>query len=208
MIEWVKNWANQIIVASIIAVIIEMLLPDVSSKKYIKMVIGIYVLFTIINPVITKVTGKSLDVHNFEFEKYFNNVSISTSTSTKKFEDNNSKLIKQAYIDNIENDIRTKIKQKGYEVTNAIIDIISDENSEKYGTITNIKLTLMKQNETDNSNNDNIVVNEIQVRLNNTNKNIKEAKITGEKITENEKLNIIEYLANEYSIDRTNITLN
>lgn len=205
MIEWVKNWANQIIVASIIAVIIEMLLPDGSSKKYIKMVIGIYVLFTIINPVITKVTGKSLDVHNFEFEKYFNNVSISTSTSTKKFEDNNSKLIKQAYIDNIENDIKTKIKQKGYEVTNAIIDIISDENSEKYGTITNIKLTLTKQNETDNSNNDNIVVDEIQVGLNNTNKNIKEAR---EKITENEKLNIIEYLANEYSIDRTNITLN
>ena len=46
MVEWISGWAQGIIVAVIIATIIEMLLPEGSSKKYIKVVVGIYILFT------------------------------------------------------------------------------------------------------------------------------------------------------------------
>ena len=58
MVEWISGWAQGIIVAVIIATIIEMLLPEGSSKKYIKVVVGIYILFTIVSPVITKITNK------------------------------------------------------------------------------------------------------------------------------------------------------
>ena len=36
MIEWITNWAQGIIIAVIIATIIEMILPNGSCKKYIK----------------------------------------------------------------------------------------------------------------------------------------------------------------------------
>ena len=36
MVEWISNWAESIIVAVIIATIIEMILPEGNSKKYIK----------------------------------------------------------------------------------------------------------------------------------------------------------------------------
>ena len=39
-----------------------MILPEGNSKKYIKVVIGIYVLFSIVSPVITKFTGKEIEV--------------------------------------------------------------------------------------------------------------------------------------------------
>ena len=43
MIEWISDWAGSIIVAVIIGTIIEMILPSGNSKKYIKMVIGVYI---------------------------------------------------------------------------------------------------------------------------------------------------------------------
>ena len=46
--EWISHWAETIIVAVIIGTIIEMILPSGNSKKYIKTVIGVYILFTII----------------------------------------------------------------------------------------------------------------------------------------------------------------
>ena len=48
LINWITNWAEGIIVAVIIGTIIEMILPNGKSKKYIKVVIGIYILNMII----------------------------------------------------------------------------------------------------------------------------------------------------------------
>ena len=45
MISFISSWAQQIIFAVIIGIIIQMLLPEGKSKKYIKIVIGVYVLF-------------------------------------------------------------------------------------------------------------------------------------------------------------------
>ena len=36
MLEWFRSWATGIIIAVIIATIIEMILPNSTSKKYIK----------------------------------------------------------------------------------------------------------------------------------------------------------------------------
>ena len=71
MISFLRTWANQIIVALIIATIFEMILPNGNSKKYVKMVIGLYVLFTMIQPVVTKISGNNLEIVNFNYQKYF-----------------------------------------------------------------------------------------------------------------------------------------
>lgn len=207
MIDFLKTWANQIIVAVIIATIFEMLLPNGSNKKYIKMVIGLYVLFTIIQPIITKVTGKSFDISNFNYEKYFDEDVL--EISSQDFEDNNSKLIKQAYIDNIKNDMKTKIKQKGYEVINISIDIIENENQDTYGTIENINLKIKKieEEETQKESSNTIKVEDVDINISNSSNNTNNAEEKSN-ISEKEKTEIIEYLANEYSIDKKSITIN
>ena len=60
--NWISNWIQGIIIAVIIGTIIEMLLPEGNCKKYVKVVIGVYILFSIISPVITKVTGSEFRV--------------------------------------------------------------------------------------------------------------------------------------------------
>ena len=70
MIEWISRWAEQIVVAVIIATVIEMILPNGNNKKYVKVVIGIYILFTIISPIITKISGKNLIDLEFDYQNY------------------------------------------------------------------------------------------------------------------------------------------
>lgn len=205
MISFLKTWINQIIVAVIITTIIEMILPNGNNKKYIKMVIGLYILFTIIQPVITKFTGDSIDISNFDYKKYFNSDVL--ETSSKDFENNNSKLIKQAYINNIKEDIENKIEQKGYKLINCNINILDDETKETYGAVQSISLKIKKQtNKVDKSSSNIIKIENINVGTNNNTLNTNTTEKSD--ISSDEKKQIIQYLSEEYSVDTKNIVIN
>lgn len=194
MINFIKEWANQIIVAVIIATIFEMILPNGNNKKYIKMVIGIYVLFTLIQPIASKLTGKEFIIST-NYEKYFDEDIL--ETSSEDFENNNSKLIQQAYIDNIKSDVQAKVEQKGYKVVSCNINIITNE--ENYGAIDSIVLKIQKQDEEESENK--IEIEKVEINIDD--KNVVEES----NITDKEKKDIIEDLAEEYSIDKTKIVI-
>ena len=50
MIGKLKLWTSDIIIAVVISIIIEMIIPDGNNKKYVKVVSGLYILFVILNP--------------------------------------------------------------------------------------------------------------------------------------------------------------
>ena len=51
MVTYISSWARQVIVSVVVAIILEMILsPNSKSTKYIKTVIGIYVVYAIIAP--------------------------------------------------------------------------------------------------------------------------------------------------------------
>lgn len=210
MIYFLKTWANQIIIAVIVATIIEMLLPNGNNKKYIKMIIGIYVLFNVIQPILSKFTGNNLNLSSFNYKDYFDESIL--ETSTQEFEHNNSKLIKQAYINNIEEDIKVKIKQKGYEVINCNLNIIDNENQDTYGTIENITLNINKIEEEERKEEitNTIKVENVDISIGNSSNNTDTDNTTQEKdnISEEEKTELIGYLSNEYSIEKKNIIIN
>ncbi len=52
MIEFLSSWAKSLGVAIVIVSILEMLLPNNKTKKYIRMVMGVYIIFNIIAPFI------------------------------------------------------------------------------------------------------------------------------------------------------------
>ena len=196
MITFIKMWANQIIVAVIIATIFEMILPNGNNKKYIKMVIGIYVLFTLIQPIAGKITGKEFAIST-NYEKYFDENILETSSDN--FENNNSKLIEQAYINNIKEDVQAKIEQKGYKVVHSNIDIITTEGN--YGAIESIVLSIANKEENEKISNK-IEIEKVEINVG------KQEVLENSNITDKEKQDIIEYLAEEYAIDITQIEIN
>ena len=49
MIEFLSGWAQNLGVVIVIASIFEMILPNNKTKKYIRVVLGIFVMFNIIS---------------------------------------------------------------------------------------------------------------------------------------------------------------
>lgn len=200
MIEFIKTWANQIIVAVIISTIFEMLLPNGNNKKYIKMIIGIYVLFTVIQPIATKITGKEINISSLNFEGYIDKDKI--ETSSENFEDNNSKLIKQAYIDNIISDIQAKIAKKGYNLIDSKIEVNNKDNN--YGAIESVVLKIEKRDNDEKETNNISKIKKIEINIDNSSIN----NIGESKLTDDEKSKLIEYISEEYSVDKTIIIIN
>ena len=221
MVEWISDWAESIIVAVIIATIIEMLLPEGNSKKYIKVVIGVYVLFTIITPIINKFTGEKVDISDIlDLDTYIAEVNASVKMQNT-IQDNNQSSIMGMYSSGIKDDIKAKIEAKGYIVNDVDIDIADDESY----IIERIVLDLEeegKKEEADNNidaknsgNEENKVeeveiVNKVEISLVS---NAEEDKVENEnnkknELSNSEKNELKEYLSGVYEVDEDKITIN
>ena len=117
--NFISSWAQGIIVSVIIATIIEMILPNNSNSKYIKMVIGVFILFSIISPIINKISGRKLNIN-------LTNYSLNQTVETSSAIDNNE-LIKQMYEENLKLDMKAKISQKGYTAGDINVEILNNE---------------------------------------------------------------------------------
>ena len=201
MIEFFSSWAKGIGVTVVIISIIEMLLPNNNSKKYIRMVLCIYLMFNIISPLI-----KNKDILNVNNIK-LNEKSISTSSEDVDKTSMN-KRIKKLYEQELEKDITKKLKEKGFGVKscNVATQVSTNENEET--KITKIKVSIDKLNVTkkiEEKNTESKIVNEIQ-KIKKIDTNIGENKDEKEKkenknITKTDIQNIKKFLIDEYGVN-------
>lgn len=218
MINDITKWASGIIIAVIIATIIEMILPEGSSKKYIKVVIGVYILFTIISPVVSKFTGKSIAVSDIiDLNQYISDFKEKEKIQNSLQEDSSAN-IRDIYIGNLKSDIQNKLKIKGYNTTKIEFDVGYDDNY----TLNKISLTVAKIKEKENSENkeeNNInstvisSVNDININVSNQNinNNVQDnasSNNTKSNLSSSDKKKIKEYLSEVYEINERSILIN
>ena len=206
MIEFLSGWAKNLGVVIVIVSIFEMILPNNKTKKYIRVVLGIFVMFNIISPFIKnkdKLSSVSIDLENYTTEQ---NVTVDQTSMDKRIQD--------LYEKELEKDIKNKIEEQGYKVASCKVNvtILENENSNsEENTIQKIKLKIEKKEDIEKSNQDaknveNKIVTEIQKikkvnttignNTNNENTNNKETdtnnskKITRQDIQDIKKLNM------------------
>ena len=198
MISWISSWAQGIIMAVIIGAIIEMILPEGNSKKYVKIVIGVYILFTIISPVISKITGKTIQVSDIlELNKYIEE----TENNSKLYvilDEDNSNNIKDIYESSLRNDIKAKVAAKGYNAKNIKLEI---EDDEEY-TLKKIDIEIYKNMEKDKKDIETIQNVDINISQKSTENDMQE------KLSEKDKRKLKDYLSGVYEIDEKNININ
>ena len=194
--NWISGWIQGIIIAVIIGTIIEMLLPDGNCKKYVKVVIGVYILFSIVSPVITKVTGNEFRVSDiYDINTY---IEVSAKSSQENIENSQQNQIKQVYITNLKNDMKQKIQEKGYSVKSLTLEISNDE---QY-TLKKIFAQVSKRKNEEN--NEVKGVNEINITISNTTEE-KEENIS---ISTKEQNDLKAYLSGIYNLEEKNININ
>ncbi|MCI8346006.1 MAG: stage III sporulation protein AF [Clostridia bacterium] len=203
--DFITSWVQGIIIAVIIGSIIEMLLPNGNSKKYIKVVIGVYIVFSIVSPIISKFTGSELKLESIiDINKYEEKIA-SYEIDTKNLENTNKYNIKEVYILNLKKDIKAKIEDKGYIVNSIQIEI---ENTDEY-KVKNINMTLSKREnkkeETEEKSINEIEKVNIEVKIENstTEEPSEMIRLTTKEINE-----IKEYISSVYEIDKKDININ
>ena len=222
--DWISDWAGGIIIAVIIGTVIEMILPEGNSKKYIKMVIGIYVLFTIVSPIITKFTGESIQVSDvLELDKYIAEAEDSAKVQNTIQNDNQDNIM-NVYLSGIKSDMKAKIEAKGYIVNSLDVGITDDETY----AIQYINLSVDEKEDISNpeensgeDNEQNIMGNtiepveqvekvEVSIGSEKTDTKEKSEEDSGNKsqLSYSKKQELREYLSSVYEVNVSSITIN
>ena len=127
MINFLSSWAEQIVLAVIVATIIELILPDNKNKKYIQMVIGVYILFNIISPVIKN--KKAFSIETFDFEDYTSSSNANASLDQSSMDDKLEKI----YLEELEKKVMSKFEENEITVSKCTIDAELDTTKKNAG---------------------------------------------------------------------------
>lgn len=208
MIEFLSAWAKSIGLAIIIISILEMLLPNNKTKKYVRMVFGIYIIFNIISPFIKN--KDILDVSTYDFQEYSNYITNQSSMNESSMDSR----IEQIYIEELEKDITKKVNDLGYNVTTCnVYATLSSDNEENY--IEEIVLTVEKSEKQQNEEEtiEDTLVNEIQkikpinTTIEEVDKNIDEQD-DKQNINNRDVQKIKKFLKEEYGVEETCLKIN
>ena len=211
-----------------------MILPEGNSKKYIKVVIGIYVLFTIVSPIITKISGKEIQVSDIiDLDEYIEEAKTA-SKAQNQMEIQNEDNILDIYVSGIKEDMKAKIEAKSYAVNNIKISVANDGSYEIQSVVLDVEKrtgystenTKTESTENQLNNVENVerieVVDKVDISISKDsieNKNDSKSSIenTTETTSGNNKLNglsimqkqeLKEYISSVYEVKENNITIN
>lgn len=139
MINFLSSWVEQIVLAVIIATLFELILPKNKNKKYIQMVIGVYVLFNIISPILETEQVFSFDEYNIEKDNVVSGEVLDQKSMDERIE--------KIYLDELEDTVITKFEKQGFKVKKCTIDAELDSSKKNAG----IHLITVKLETTENS---------------------------------------------------------
>ena len=139
MINFLSSWAEQIVLAVIIATLFELILPKNKNKKYIQMVIGVYVLFNIISPILETEQVFSFDEYNIKKDNVVSGGVLDQTSMDERIE--------KIYLNELEDTVITKFEKQGFKVKKCTIDAELDSSKKNAG----IHLITVKLETTENS---------------------------------------------------------
>lgn len=219
MIEFLSSWAKSLGLAIVIVSILEMLLPNNKNKKYIRMVMGIYIIFNIISPFIKN--QDIFNIENIDIEKYALNETGETQLSKEEVNQTSmNERIKDLYIEELEKDITKKLEEQGYKVNSCKVKAtISEEESKT--EIKEIKINVEKsenaeETKQDEENVEDKLVTEIQkikkvdttVNTQKEEQNEQEKQEKENEVSKSDIQNIKKFLIEEYEVNEKCLKIN
>lgn len=201
MINFLRSWILNIVSVVIFITIVELILPNSSMKKYIKMIVGLLVMLVIINPILDLMHGKvKLEEDVFRTSSAIHKQELVLNLN--HFKGTQQKQIISVYKDNIEKYIKDQIEFNN-KIRVLSIDSSIEENvdSKEFGNIKELAIVL--------SNSENNLSKKGIQPVSNVVININENR-ENDKIEKNENIlkEIKEHISKYYSLDKDKININ
>lgn len=196
IVNFISSWLKDIVVLFILISIAGLIMPKGNMKKYIDLVIGLLIIFTIISP-FAKLIKMDFNLSEavFNYSRPGDNLNI----SSEEFYIEQEKQIESVYKDKIKSELIKLIEdQSTYKVVDISIELL--DSTDKYGEVEYLKLMVTE----DDINKNNISIRKVElvdikgeqkkVQIDDANKykDLKEIIETKYSISKN-KINITEY---------------
>jgi stage III sporulation protein AF len=149
MVEFLREWAINIVTLVIFIVLLEILVPSGKMKKYINLVSGFLIMITLITPFL-KFLQKDSDLKGLELSETININKMDIAEKSKLLSRSQSRQVIEVYRQKIINQLENYVKQdEEIESVNADVIVDEDSNSEKYGEIKRIYMSLNLKDKVD-----------------------------------------------------------
>lgn len=200
MIEFLSKWIESIAIAVIIASIFEMILPNGNIKKYVKVILGIYIVFSIISPFSeNKVKG------NFDFSKKVDELFENSNTKDNSKEESTSEQrLNKIYENTFEKELVQTIEKEGFIVYKCNVKGNFNAEEDNAGiskisiTLENIKVLKKKEEDKNEIKIDSVnEVQNVEINIGNKITNENEEDVNAKDIDTLRK-----YLSKHYELDK------
>lgn len=136
--EMVRN----VVLIVLLASFIEMLLPQQELGKYVRMVMGLFVVIAILNPLVSWWKGKELnleiDAWSFVPEQSETDMLLERG---KEIQKQNNQLVMEAYMERMENQVEAMVKLLP-EVTEVNADLMLERSEQNWGAVKNLEIVV------------------------------------------------------------------
>lgn len=187
MVEFLNDWIEQIAIAVIIVSLFEMILPNGNIKKYVKIILGFFIVFNIISPFVNKNIYKDFNVDNI-LDDYISDNSVLTSANTQND-------LNQMYIDSFEKDIKKEVQNQGYDIKDCVVEAVFDDKKGDIG-IEKIIIILNSKNVNKTSNSSIEMVDQVNIQIGNY---LSDVSLNNKN---NEYEDLRNYISDFYEIDK------
>jgi stage III sporulation protein AF len=144
VVEFLKDWITNIIIAIVFGAFVDMLIPDSSMKKYVKLTLGLLIMAVILHPVL-KLINNDFSISNISFQVQNKLDNIYLKNRVEYLNIQQSDQITKVYKENLERQmeqqINGEVKGAGAEVS---VDVVEDADSKDYGKLKKINVTIKK----------------------------------------------------------------
>ena len=200
--EKISMWSRKIVISVILTTVIEMILPENKSKKYIKIMFGIFIVYTIISPVFNFFSNTSVDSLIDKGEA----VIEASSSNIENIDDNQDytdKAVRNLYSQSLEKELSNVLQNNGYIPEKIELEIASDDTY----NINHIKIKVKEkiENKNNESKNAQSIVETVKQIVINKEKN---EECNNEVINENDKSNIKNIIHSNFGVNVENIIIN
>ena len=153
--NFINSWLRDIVILFIFISIVDLIMAKGSMKRYIDFVIGLLVIFTVINPFL-KLTRLNFNLDNAVM-KYMDNSYI---TSAEKIDSKSDQDIENLFISKVSSEITRLIQENSnYTVSKIYLDVNRGEN---FGEIKHLDILISdKENRNQGFNQNKITVKKI-----------------------------------------------
>ncbi len=132
--EWLRDWIMQVAGVIVLGAISDMIMTDGTMKKYVKVVIGLVLVFTVIKPVVN-ISPSGIDIESPKDSQ------LGAAEVKNRLGEQEQELVFDIYCEKLQQSIENHVYTKwGCEADADVI--VEEEDKNRFGNITSVHLKI------------------------------------------------------------------